>query len=73
MEKFKTSLMTGGAVLASMALAPMAMAQETSVDVSAATDALGAVGVAVAAIGVAMVAAISAGIVYRWVVAFLAK
>lgn len=72
MEKLKTYGLTAGAALGSMALAPMAMAQEV-VDVSAATDGLEAVGVAVAAIGVAMVAAISAGIVYRWVVAFLAK
>lgn len=42
-------------------------------DVSAAVDALGSVGTAVAAIGVAMLAAAAAGIVYRWVTAFLVK
>lgn len=61
------------AVLGAALFSGAAMAQETGVDVAAATDALGDVGTAVAAIGVAMVAAISAGIAYRWIVAFLAK
>lgn len=50
-----------------------AMAQATAVDVAGATGSLAQVGVAVGLIGIAMVAAISAGIAYRWVVAFLAK
>lgn len=58
-----------GALLAS----GMALAQATPVDVTEATGALEQVGTAVALIGVAMVAAISAGIAYRWIVAFLAK
>lgn len=61
-----------GVVATSMA--PFAaMAQTAAVDVSEATGSLAEVGTAVALIGVAMVAAISAGIAYRWVVAFLAK
>lgn len=62
-----------GAGLSALALAPMAAFAQTTVDVTDATGALEQVGVAVVAIGVAMVAAISAGIVYRWIVAFLAK
>lgn len=63
-------------LLATSALAfspVLAFAQAAPVDVSDATDQLAAVGTAVVAIGVAMVAAIAAGIAYRWIVAFLAK
>lgn len=58
------------ALVAMAAVPGMAFAQ---VDISAATGGLEEVGVAVAAIGVVMIAAISAGIAYRWIVAFLAK
>ena len=65
-------------VLASTALMGSAMVvspafAQTAIDVSAATDGLEQVGVAVAAIGLAMIAAIAAGIAYRWIVAYLAK
>lgn len=64
-------------VLASTALMGSAMvvspAFAQAIDVSAATDGLEQVGVAVAAIGLAMIAAIAAGIAYRWIVAYLAK
>lgn len=50
----------------------MASAQ-TAVDVSDATGAFTEAATAIAAIGVVMVAAASAGIVYRWVTAFLVK
>lgn len=42
-------------------------------DVSAATSALADAATAIGLIGVAMLAAASAGIVYRWVTAFLVK
>lgn len=61
------------AILASLMFSTVAMAQETTELGSEAVDALGDVGTAVALIGGAMVTAIAAGIVYRWVVAFLAK
>ena len=62
------------AAIVGMSFAPMAaFAQSSGADVSAATDALASAGTAIAAIGVAMVAAASAGIVYRWVTAFLVK
>lgn len=56
-----------------MSLAPMAVFAQGGADVSAATGALADAGTAIAAIGVAMVAAAAAGIVYRWVTAFLVK
>lgn len=72
MNVLKRFAVPAGVVATSMA--PFAaMAEAASVDVSAATDSLSQVGTAVALIGVAMVAAISAGIAYRWVTAFLAK
>ncbi len=55
-----------------MSLAPMAVFAQGA-DVSAATGALADAATAIAAIGVAMVAAAAAGIVYRWVTAFLVK
>lgn len=55
-----------------MSFAPMAVFAQGA-DVSAATGALADAGTAIAAIGVAMVAAAAAGIVYRWVTAFLVK
>lgn len=73
MDFFKSKALALGAAAGSVMLAGSAMAQETPIDVTAATGALEQVGVAVAAIGVAMVAAIAAGIAYRWVVAYLAK
>lgn len=62
-----------GAVASTALVSNSAFAQAAAIDVSDATDAMAQVGVAVAAIGVAMVAAIAAGIAYRWVVAYLAK
>lgn len=56
-----------------MSLAPMGAFAQSGPDVSAATGALADAGTAIAAIGVAMVAAAAAGIVYRWVTAFLVK
>lgn len=44
-----------------------------SADVSAATGALTSAATAIGLIGVGMLAAASAGIVYRWVTAFLVK
>lgn len=69
----KTAIATIGTTLAGLAFSGMAMAQATAPDTSAATDAFGAVEIAVVAIGVAMLAAAGAGIVYRWVTAFLLK
>lgn len=71
-DSFRTKLALAGAVASTALVSNSAFAQ-TALDVSDATDALAQVGVAVAAIGVAMVAAIAAGIAYRWVVAYLAK
>ena len=56
-----------------MSLAPLAAFAQSGPDVTAATGALADAGTAIAAIGVAMVAAAAAGIVYRWVTAFLVK
>lgn len=67
---FLTKLGAGlGATLATGSV----FAQAAAVDVTDATGALAEVGIAVGLIGLAMVAAISAGIAYRWIVAFLAK
>lgn len=65
-KKVGSGLALTGAVVGS------ALAQ-TGPDTSAATAAFSETGVAVAAIGAAMVLAASAGIVYRWVTAFLIK
>lgn len=48
-----------------------AMATAPAVDVSAATEGLTAVSTAVNSIGPLMLAAVAAGIVYKWVTAFL--
>lgn len=45
----------------------------TAIDITAVTGGLDQVAVAIAAIGVAMVATIGGSIAYRWIVAFLAK
>jgi TPP-dependent pyruvate/acetoin dehydrogenase alpha subunit len=50
-----------------------AMAQSSGPDVSAATSAFTAAGTAIGTVGAAMVVAAAAGIVYRWVTAFLVK
>lgn len=71
MDLLKNKFLQSSAVVAT-ALSP-ALAFAQAVDVTAATDSLAQVGTAVALIGVAMIAAISAGIAYRWVVAYLAK
>lgn len=55
-----------------MALSGLALAQ-TGPDTSAATAGFAAAGTAIGTIGAAMVAAAAAGIVYRWVTAFLVK
>lgn len=52
------------------AVSGLAMAQ-SGPDISSATAGFAAVGTAVGAIGAAMVTAAAAGIVYRWVTAFL--
>lgn len=57
-----------GATLAS----GLALAQDGP-DISGATDAFASAGTAIAAVGAAMVVAASAGIVFRWVTAFLVK
>lgn len=57
-----------GSVLAIVAGASMA---QSGVDVSAATDGLNAVVTAVESIGPLMVGAVAAGIVFKWVIAFL--
>ena len=54
-------------------LSPLMVLAQTGPDTSAATGALASAGTAIAAIGAAMVAAAAAGIVYRWVTAFLVK
>lgn len=56
-----------------MSLAPLAAFAQTGPDVSAATAGFAAAGTAIGTIGAAMVAAAAAGIVYRWVTAFLVK
>lgn len=66
------SRFTARVAVVGMSLAPMAVFA-SGPDVSAATGALADAGTAIAAIGVAMVAAAAAGIVYRWVTAFLVK
>lgn len=57
-----------GSALAVVAGASMA---QTAVDVSAATDGLTQVATAVGEIGPLMVSAVAAGIVFKWVIAFL--
>lgn len=71
MNKFSKMVARAGAVGGSM-LPLLALAQ-TGPDTTAAVAAFSATGTAVAAIGGAMVLAASAGIVYRWVTAFLIK
>lgn len=66
---FKTKLMA----LTATALTVPGLAMAQAVDISDATDAFGSASTAIAAIGVAMVAAAAAGIVYRWVTAFMVK
>lgn len=65
-KKVGSGLALSGAVIGT------ALAQ-TGPDTTAATAAFSETGTAVAAIGAAMVLAASAGIVYRWVTAFLIK
>lgn len=66
---FKSKLALLGATALTLPGAAMAQA----VDVSDATGAFDSAAVAIVAIGVAMVAAAAAGIVYRWVTAFMVK
>lgn len=61
------------AAVVGMTLAPFAAFAQSGADVTAATTALADAGTAIKAIGVAMVGAAAAGIVYRWVTAFLVK
>lgn len=73
-DSLRSKLFAGSAVLSTALVAAPAFAQSASaIDVSSVTDGFADVGVAVAAIGVAMIAAIAAGIAYRWIVAYLAK
>lgn len=67
-KKLKQAALTVGTVIAAGA----AFAQ-TGPDVSAATGAFDAAATAIGTVGAAMVAAAGAGIVYRWVTAFLVK
>lgn len=60
--------LTVGSALALASVSAFAQA-----DVSAATGALADAATAIGLIGVAMLAAAAAGIVYRWVTAFLVK
>lgn len=53
-------------------LSGIAMAQDGP-DISGATAAFGAAATSIGAVGAAMVTAAGAGIVYRWVTAFLVK
>lgn len=71
-DSLRSKLFAGSAVLSTALVATPAFAQ-SAIDVSSVTDGFADVGVAVAAIGVAMIAAIAAGIAYRWIVAYLAK
>lgn len=74
MNLTKRFVVPAGVLATSLApFAAFAQANAAAVDVSSVTGSLAEVGVAVGLIGIAMVAAISAGIAYRWVVAFLAK
>ena len=66
--KLKTALITGS-VLALAAGA--AAAQTTGVDTSEATSAFTGVKTAVNSVGPLMLGAVAAGIVYKWVTAFL--
>lgn len=73
-DSLRSKLFAGSAVLSTALVATPAFAQSaTAIDVSSVIDGFSDVGVAVAAIGVAMIAAIAAGIAYRWIVAYLAK
>lgn len=68
------SKLSGYAGVVGFSSLPMlAFAAGSGVDVSAATGALSDAATAIGAIGVVMIAAASAGIVYRWVTAFLIK
>lgn len=71
-DSLRSKFVAGTALVSTALVASPAFAQ-SAIDVSDATGALAEVGTAVALIGVAMVAAIAAGIAYRWIVAFLAK
>lgn len=68
MFNWKKATLVVGSVLVSGAT----MAQ-SAVDVSAATGALSDAGTSIGLIGIGMVGAAAAGIVYRWVTAFLVK
>lgn len=61
-------LLTGSALAL---VAGASFAQSSGVDVSAATDGLQQVATAVGQIGPLMVTAVAAGIVFKWVIAFL--
>lgn len=63
----KIGVGVGAALASGMALA------QTGPDVSGATAAFTQAGTAIGTVGAAMVVAASAGIVYRWVTAFLVK
>lgn len=68
----RVSMVKRIAVGSALALAAGAsMAQSASVDVSAATSGLQQVATAVGEIGPLMVSAVAAGIVFKWVIAFL--
>lgn len=69
--QYKKSVAVGSAVSLG-AVSNVALAQ-SSIDVSEAVSGFADVGTAVAAVGAAMIAAIVAGIAFRWVVAYLAK
>lgn len=65
--------MKGGLLVGSVLAAGAASASGGAVDISAATGAFDEAATAIGAVGAAMVVAAGAGIVYRWVTAFLVK
>ncbi|TAA08849.1 major capsid protein [Pseudoxanthomonas winnipegensis] len=67
-RKYGTRGLVGTAL---MVVAAASFAQSTGVDVSAATGSLAQVKTAVGEIGPNMLAAVGAGIVFKWVLAFI--
>lgn len=69
-EQFKSKTALFATAASAMVVSGIASAQ---VDVSDATSAFGDAATAIGLIGVAMVAAAAAGVVYRWVTAYIVK
>lgn len=70
-DRFKTNAKRVLTASALMMVAGASFAQAAAVDVSAATDSLAAVKTAVNEVGPDMLSAVGAGIVFKWVLAFI--